>query len=253
MMLDFASIALAAGAGMLAGAMNALAGGGTFATLPALIAIGLPANMANATSNVALVPGAAASAWTYRDELAPVGGMGWPVLASVTAVMGLVGSTLVVLTPSDAFDIIIPWLLLFAFIVMLFGRQAGVWLRARVTIGVRTLLVTQALLGIYGGYFGGGVRLIATAVYGLLAGINPREMFAIRTLMLLLANLAAALVFIVCGLVDWAACLPMLVGGIAGGWLGAQVGRRLNATIVRWWTLIMTAGTTIIFFVRAYG
>jgi uncharacterized membrane protein YfcA len=250
---DFPSIGLVFAAGVLGGGMNALAGGGTFATLPALIAFGLPANMANATSNVALVPGAAASAWTYRDELGPVGGMGWPVLASVTGAMGFVGSLLLVLTPSDAFDIIIPWLLLFAFFVMLFGRQVGAWLRARTTIGVRTLLVTQALLGIYGGYFGGGVGLIATAVYGLLAGINPREMFALRTLMLMLANLAAALVFIACGLVDWMACLPMLAGGIAGGWLGAQVGRRLDATVVRGWTLAVTGGTTIIFFLRAYG
>lgn len=252
-MIAIGEMLLAAAAGMLGGAMNALAGGGTFATLPALIAIGLPANMANATSNVALVPGSAASSWTYRDELGPLGGIDWRVLASITFFTGFVGSLLLVLTPSDAFDLIIPWLLLSAFLVMLFGRRVGAWLHARVTIGVRTFIVAQCLLGIYGGYFGGGVGLIATAIYGLLAGVGAREMFALRTLMLMLANVAAALVFIGVGLVDWAACLPMMAGGLAGGWLGAQVGRRLNGTVVRWWTLAVTGGTTIVFFLRAFG
>lgn len=252
-MMDFSAFALAAGAGLLGGTMNALAGGGTFATLPALIALGLPANMANATSNVALLPGAAASSWTYRDELGPLGGIDWRVLAGITFATGFIGSLLLVLTPSDAFDVIIPWLLLFAFLVMLFARRVGAWLHARVTIGVRTLLAAQVLLGIYGGYFGGGVGLIATATYGLLAGIGAREVFALRTIMLTLANLAAAAIFIAFGLVDWSACLPMMIGALAGGWLGAQIGRRLNATVVRWWTLIVTGGTTIVFFLRAYG
>ena len=233
--------------------MNALAGGGTFATLPALIALGLPANMANATSNVALLPGAAASAWTYRDELGPVAGLDWRLLTLITFAAGFVGSLLLVLTPTDIFDVIIPWLLLTAFLAIAFGRRAGDWLHARVTIGKRTLLAAQTLLGIYGGYFGGGVGIIATATYGLLANIAPREVFAIRTLMLVVANLAAAMIFAAFGLVDWLACLPMLVGGIVGGWLGAQVGRRLSGNLVRWWTLIVTGATTIIFFVRTYG
>src|SRR5687768_5178092 len=128
--------------------MNALAGGGTFATLPALIALGLPANIANATSNVALLPGAATSAWAFRKELGPVAGLSVVLLASLTFVFGLVGSLLLVLTPSAMFDIIIPWLLLFAFVVMVFGKRATAWLHARVTIGRPTLLTAQSLLGI---------------------------------------------------------------------------------------------------------
>src|SRR6478609_7018232 len=105
--------------------MNALAGGGTFATLPALIALGLPANIANATSNLALLPGAATSAGSFRRELAPVGGIAVGLLAAITFVFGLVGSLLLVLTPTRTFDLIIPWLLLFAFVVMLFGKRAA--------------------------------------------------------------------------------------------------------------------------------
>jgi len=251
--LDPTDLILAAAAGTLGGVMNALAGGGTFATLPALIALGLPSNIANATSNVALLPGAGASAWTYRDELAPVGGMPVRVLAAITFAGGLVGSVLLVLTPSRAFDMIIPWLLLFALVVMLFGKRASDWLHARVTIGPRTLVTAQSLLGIYGGYFGGGVGLITTAVYGLLAGADPRSLFSIRTLMLAIANFAAAFVFIAIGMVRWSACLPMLAGGVLGGWLGAHVGKRLPHHVVRIWTLLVTAATTIVFFARAYG
>src|SRR6478672_11856548 len=160
--MDVDNIALTLTAGIIGGAMNALAGGGTFATLPALITLGLPANIANATSNVALLPGAGASAWTFRQELEPLGGIPIRTLALITFIGGLIGSILLVLTPTRAFDLIIPWLLLFAFFVMAFGRAASAWLNQRVSIGPATLKTAQALLGIYGGYFGGGVGLITT-------------------------------------------------------------------------------------------
>jgi uncharacterized membrane protein YfcA len=233
--------------------MNALAGGGTFATLPALIALGLPANVANATSNVALLPGAAASAAEYRNELEPVGDLPIRWLSAITFAGGIVGSLLLVVTPTRAFDFIIPWLLLVGFMVMLFGKSASSWLHERVTIGLPTLVVAQSLLSIYGGYFGGGVGLMLTATYGLLAGAHPRSLFSIRTWVLSIANFAAAIVFIAAGLVRWAACLPMLAGAVIGGWLGAKVGKRLPHRAVRAWTLLVTAATTITFFVRAYG
>jgi uncharacterized protein len=252
-MIETWPLVLAAAAGAVGGAMNALAGGGTFATLPALIALGLPANIANATSNVALLPGAAASAWTFRDELGPVAGLSVRLLAALTFLFGLVGSLLLVLTPTATFDIIIPWLLLFAFVVIAFGQRAADWLHERVTIGRPALLTAQALLGVYGGYFGGGVGLITTALYGLLANIRPRELFAIRTLMLAVANFAAAFVFVGFAMVWWWACLPMLLGSIVGGRLGARLGKRLSPRAVRAWTLLVTGATTIIFFARAYG
>jgi uncharacterized membrane protein YfcA len=243
---------LALGAGALGGAMNALAGGGTFATLPALIAIGLPSTAANATSNVALLPGAATSAWAFRDEIGPVGGVSPRLLGVVTFVAALGGSLLLVLTPAATFDVIIAWLMLFGTLVLAFGKRAGAWLHDRVTIGPRTLVAVQSVLGIYGGYFGGGVGLITTALYGLLARIEPRELFAQRTLMLAIGNLAAACVFVATGLVRWQACLPMLVGAVIGGWAGAHFGKRLPAGAVRAWTLLVALGTTIAFFIRAY-
>ena len=113
------------------------------------------------------------------------------------------------------------------------------------------------MLGVYGGYFGGGVGLITTAVYGLLAGLSPRALFAPRTLMLATANAAAALVFVWAGLGRWWACrlcLFWLVALIAsGGWLGARLGKRLPPLAIRMWTLLVTGATTAVFFWRAYG
>lgn len=252
-MADAATLALAAGAGVIGGAMNALAGGGTFATMPALLGMGTPANIANATSNLALMPGAAASAWSFRGELQPVGGVPVRTLAAITFVAGLAGSILLVVTPGAAFDLIVPWLLLIAFVAIVFGPRAAEWLADRVTIGPRALVIAQAVLGTYGGYFGGGVGIMTTATYGLLAGQTPRAMFAPRTLMLAAANFAAAIVFVLCGMVRWDACLPMLAGGVVGGWLGAGIGKRLPAIAVRWWTILVTGATTAVFFWRVYG
>lgn len=233
--------------------MNALAGGGTFATMPALIALGLPSPIANATSNVALQPGAMSAAWGFRAGLEPLGGVSIRTLSAITFVGGLAGSVLLVITPTRTFDIIIPWLLLVAFLAIAFGKRAAAWLHDRVTIDTRTFLVAQSLLGIYGGYFAGGVGIMTTATYGLLANVPPHKMMAPRTLMLAIANTAAAIVFIAFGMVRWAVCLPMLVGSVIGGWAGAKVGARLNPTAVRLWTLLVTGVTTIVFFVRAYS
>ncbi|MBW4331259.1 sulfite exporter TauE/SafE family protein [Stakelama sp. CBK3Z-3] len=250
--MDIATILLAVGGGFLGGAMNALAGGGSFATMPTLIAIGLPATNANATSNFALLPGAGASAWTFRDELGPIGGARPRQLAAITFATALIGSALLVVTPTDVFDLIIPWMLLLAFLILLVGKHAAAWLEQRVTIGRRSLFVAQGLLGVYGGYFGGGIGMMTTATYGLLAGAHPREMFAVRTLMLAIANSAAAFIFIGFGMIRWWACLPMLAGALVGGWSAAALGRRVPATPIRIWTLLWTATVTIAFFVRAY-
>jgi uncharacterized protein len=248
-----AGAALALGAGLVGGAMNALAGGGTFATMPALIALGLPSPIANATSNVALQPGAMSAAWSFRKDLEPLGGISIRTLAAITFIGGLVGSALLVITPTHTFDIIIPWLLLIAFLAIAFGKTAADWLKARTTIGSPTLMAAQGLLGLYGGYFGGGVGIMTTATYGLLAGMPPHRLMAPRTLMLAIANTAAAFVFIGFGMVRWWVCLPMLTGAIVGGWLGAHYGKKLSPRLIRLWTLAVTATTTVVFFIRAYG
>jgi uncharacterized membrane protein YfcA len=245
-------LAAAGVAGIVGGAMNALAGGGSFSTMPTLIALGLPSPIANATSNVALQPGAIASAWAYRGGLGPIAGMSVKRLCAITFAGGFAGSLLLVATPTHIFDLIIPWLLLLATVALAFGRRAADWLKARTTISPHTLNVAQLLLGTYGGYFGGGVGLMMTATWGLLAGSEPHQLAAPRTLMLATANAAATIVFIALGMVKWVFCLPMLVGGIIGGHYGARLGLILSPWAIRAWTLTVSTATTVVFFYRAY-
>ncbi|CAN5340829.1 sulfite exporter TauE/SafE family protein [soil metagenome] len=251
-MVDPVTLAVAGVAGILGGAMNALAGGGSFSTMPTLIALGLPSPLANATSNVALQPGAITSAWAYRGGLGPIAGMSVKRLCIITFVGGLMGSLMLVATPTRTFDVIIPWLLLIATVAIAFGRSAADWLKTRATIGPRTLVSAQLLLGLYGGYFGGGVGMMMTATWGLLAGSAPHQLAAPRTLMLATANAAATIVFVTLGMVKWTLCVPMLIGGIVGGHFGARLGLILPPWAIRAWTLTISLMTTIVFFYRAY-
>ncbi len=245
--------ALAAGAGMAGGTMNALAGGGTFATMPALIACGLPSPIANATSNVALQPAAMASAWAYRDGLRPLGGLSVRTLFAITFGGGAIGSLLLVATPTHIFDIIIPWLLLVATLVLALGKRASVALHRRVTVHPGVGVGVQLGLGIYGGYFGGGVGLMMVAAWGMLTNALPHELAAPRTLMLAAANAAAMIIFVLFGMVAWVLALPMLVGAVAGGYLGARLGRILPPPAIRLVTLAVAATMTALFFMRAYA
>lgn len=252
-MIDPPTMVLAAAAGLAGGAMNALAGGGSFATMPALIAMGLPSPVANATSNVAVQPGAIMSAWTYRAGLRPIGGVGIRTLAAIAFVAGLVGSLLLVFTPASTFDFVVPWLLLAATIAIALGPRGAEMLQRHAVPGKGSLIAAQALLGVYGGYFGGGIGMMLTAAWGVLAGEPPHRLMAPRTTMLATVNMAAMFIFITFGMVRWDACVPMLLGGIVGGWLGAHLGQRLPPRAVRIWTLLVTSITTVVFFVRAYG
>jgi uncharacterized membrane protein YfcA len=238
--------------GLLAGTMNALAGGGSFVSLPVLIGAGVSPVAANASSTVALFPGGLASAWTYRDGLMPVVGVSRRALLAMTLAGGLAGSVLLLSTPAAAFDRMLPWLLLFATLALAFGRQLGTALRRRVRIGAATTLAAQFVLGVYGGYFGGAVGLLMTAVWGLLGGADPKALNAPRTLMVSAANSVAVVIFIAAGAVAWRQTVIMLAGATIGGYAGARLGRVLPARAVRLATLACTTAITLALFARAY-
>jgi uncharacterized membrane protein YfcA len=239
-------------AGLLAGGMNALAGGGSFVTLPALIAAGVPSVQANASSTVALLPGSTASAWAYRDGLGPIGSASLRSLMIVTLLGGVSGALLLLWTPTRVFDFLLPWLLLIATLALAFGKRLGEALRRRWRIGPATVLPIQFALGIYGGYFGGAVGIMMMAAWGLLDSRDLKSLNAPRTLLVTLANSLAALTFIAAGAVHWRETLVMLAASAIGGYCGAQVGRRASAPVVRAGTLILTACITLAFFVKTY-
>jgi uncharacterized membrane protein YfcA len=240
-------------AGLLAGSMNALAGGGSFVTLPALVASGFPSVLANATSSVALYPGGAASAWVYRDRLGPVCGVPLVPTLVITLAGGLAGSLLLLCTPNSLFDRVLPWLLLLATLALMFGPRVGAVLRARLTVGRPTILTVQFLLGVYGGYFGGAVGLMMMAAWSLLQGADIKALNAPRTLMVTAANTVAIFCFAIAGAVRWKAASLVGAGAVAGGYAGAHLGRRLNPTVVRGATLLISTAVTARFFIRAYS
>jgi hypothetical protein len=155
--------ALLAGAGLLAGAMNAIAGGGSFVSFPVLVAAGLPPVIANASSTVALFPGTIASTLAYRRDLGRAGDLWIRAMLPVSVAGGLLGAALLLATPARLFDAVIPFLLLLAALTFGLGARLGLALRRLVHVGPTTGLVVQFLLSIYGGYFGGAVGLMMMA------------------------------------------------------------------------------------------
>jgi uncharacterized protein len=246
------SLWLIAGSGVLAGMMNALAGGGSFVTLPALIAVGIPSVTANTTSTVALFPGQIASAWTYRDGLGDIGSVSLRSLLVVTFLGGVIGALLLLRTPITAFDFILPWLMAIATAALTFGRRLGESLRRRWRIGAPVVMAVQFGLGVYGGYFGGGVGIMMMAVWSLLSERTLKSFNAPRTLMVCAANTVAVFIFIAAHAVMWREGLVMLVGAVIGGICGANIGRRAPAGVIRVGTLLLSVAITLGFFARAY-
>ena len=232
--------------------MNALAGGGSFVSLPALIAAGVPSVQANASSTVALFPGGVASVWAYRDGLGPVGAASLRSLLIATLIGGVIGAVLLLWTPVKTFDVVLPWLLLLATLALSFGGKLGEWLRRRWQIRPAAVLTIQFGLGIYGGYFGGAVGIMMMAVWGLLESRDLKSLNAPRTLLVSAANVVAVLTFIIARAVHWPETVVMLIAAAAGGYGGAQIGRRAPPAIIRTGTLLLTACITLAFFDRAY-
>jgi uncharacterized membrane protein YfcA len=241
-----------AGAGFIAGAMNALTGGGSFVSLPAMIAVGLPSVAANASSTVALYPGGAASAWVYRDGLTRVEGLPLGPSLIATLVGGLAGALLLLWTPSAVFDRVLPWLLLTATIMLTLGPRLGAALRARFSAGPAAILAIQFLIGVYGGYFGGAVGLMMLAAWSLITTADVKQLNPMRMLLVTVANTIAVLCFIALGGVWWTQTLVLGAGAILGGYGGAHLGKRLPARAIRAVTLAVAFGITAVFFYRAY-
>lgn len=206
-------------AGVWAGAQNALAGGGSFITLPALMATGIDARVANLTSTVALFPGQITTALANRRMVTGVAGLSFLFLFGLCLAGGIVGALLLLATPSDLFRALLPWLVLAA--TLLFARGAfGPKLAAGNLAGWR-FKISQFLVAIYGGYFGGGIGFLMLALFTL-AGTAVKEAQANKNALAAVMNLAGAAVFIGSGEVAWRQALVLGAASMLGGWLGAR-------------------------------
>jgi uncharacterized protein len=245
-------IALLAAAGLLAGAMNAVAGGGSFVSFPAMVAAGLPPVIANASSTVALFPGSLASTFAYRRDFARVADIRLGAMLPISLAGGLAGAALLLATPARLFDAVIPVLLLLATLTFAFGDRAGLALRRVVRVGPAGVLALQFLLSIYGGYFGGAVGLMMMAAWSLLiASADLKAMAPARVLLVSATNGAAVLWFIAAGAVRWPDTLAMLGASVVGGYFGARLTHSLPGTVVRGLVVVLSAVVTVVFFARA--
>lgn len=218
-------------AAVVAGAINAVAGGGSLISFPVLIWLGVPSITANATNTVAIWPGSLGSAWGYRRELRHAD-------RSLAALMvpsfagGLLGAALLYRTPTDVFDRLVPALIFFA--TCLFMAQEPLQRRFNLAHTHRAwAFIFQFAVGLYGGYFGAGIGILMLAALSLLGYSNIHQMNGIKNLLAVCINGIAAIYFIVAGIVSWPDAVVMAVGAVLGGVGGATLAQRSTQQTVR--------------------
>jgi uncharacterized protein len=243
---------LLAVAAFVAGVMNAVAGGGTFITFPALIFTGVPAVVANASNAVALFPASFASAWAYRSDFKNFEGVSFKAMAAVSLVGGVAGAALLLSTPEVTFNALVPWLLLAATLIFAFGPKIVPKLRTLISIGPVTLLTIQFAVGVYGGYFGGAMGIVMLAVYSLFGLTDLNAMNATKALMSGLINGIALVLFVGAGLIVWPQTITMLIAAMLGGYFGARVARGMNPKHVRAGIIAISVTVTVVFFGKQF-
>jgi uncharacterized protein len=254
--LNFATALLLFLAAALGGAMNAVAGGGSFIAFPTLLFTGVPPVPANATNTVALWTGLAFSGSAFRRHLKAPG----PVLFSLVAVSllgGILGAVLLLRTPAHTFLRILPWLMLAATLLFIFGRRLA--RRSPQSIGegaslgsLMLALGFQLIVGIYGGYFGGGMGIVMLAMLTALGMADIHEMNALKTVLSSSINGIAVVVFVVSRAVYWRQAVVMIVGAGLGGYFGARFSLRLDQRWIRGFVIGVGSTVTAYFFLRGY-
>jgi uncharacterized membrane protein YfcA len=235
-------------AAVWAGTQNALAGGGSFVTLPALMASGLDARAANIASTLALFPGQVTTGWVGRDFVSGVAGLSFRQLTVISLVGGACGAVLLLLTPASFFARLVPWLVLFATGVFAHGsfRRRPV---AGHHVGVRGAAAAQFLISVYGGYFGGGIGFLMLAVLTA-AGLAVRNAGATKNVLAAMMNAAAVGVFAFTPAIPWSRVGVVCVGAMVGGYGGALLLRRVDERIVRGLVVLIGVCLTIALFVH---
>ena len=229
-MTDPGALAAVALTGLAAGFVNALAGGGSLLSFPALIALGLPPLVANVTNTVALVPGYVGGAIGQRRELRGQGRR-LALLLPLASAGGLAGGLLLLLSDERLFVRLVPWLLLLGSLLVALQEPLGAWLKRRTSTGGSGLALAGpavALAAIYGGYFGAGLGVIMVAVLALTLEDSLTRLNGLKQLISLATNLVAALLFMVVAPLSWGIAVLMAVSSLAGGFLGGRLASRID-------------------------
>ena len=237
---------LLAVAAFAAGVLNAIAGGGSFLTFPALVFAGVPPIAANATSALAVSPGYLGSTWGFKDELAQLPRRRLRNETLIAAVGGVAGACLLLVTPAQVFRGLVPWLLLFATALFVLGP----WLAKRreaapgpVHPASRWRGTGLAGVALYGGYFNGGLGILLMALYAVTGEKHLHTTNALKNLNSLVLSIVSVITFALAGAIAWAPALLMMAAATAGGYAGARWSKRLPVAWVR--ALVIVTGLTM--------
>ncbi|WP_375483117.1 sulfite exporter TauE/SafE family protein [uncultured Jatrophihabitans sp.] len=223
-------------AGIWAGTINTVVGSGTLVSFPVLLGVGLSPVTANVSNAVGLFPGSFVGAYGYRRELTGQRGRAtW--LGAASGLGALVGAVLLLTLPAGAFQTIVPVLIVLALLLVIFGKRVTAWMQARGG-GAReqvgpALWLTCFGTGVYGGYFGAAQGVLLMGFFGLFLAESLQRQNALKNVLSGIVNLVGAVVFTLTTHIDWAAAGLIAVGSIAGGLLGARIGRRLSPAVLR--------------------
>jgi uncharacterized membrane protein YfcA len=233
-----------------AGIQNALAGGGTFLTLPALMLTNMTALAANITSTIALFPGQVTSSFEGREHVAGAGGLTFRTLFVISLVGGIVGAILLLVTPSSIFSHMVPWLVLFATTVFAYGSFVPRKADHPPVLGKAGAGIVQFCISIYGGYFGGGIGFLMLAALTA-AGLEIRNANATKNVLAGVMNASAVAIFVFSPQVHWLQAGVACVGAGIGGWIGGRLVSRVNQKILRAAAVAIGIALTIGLFIRA--
>ncbi|MEO5916396.1 MAG: sulfite exporter TauE/SafE family protein [Luteolibacter sp.] len=244
------------GAATAAGAINAVAGGGTILTFPTLLAIGTPAVVANATSTLALVIGTGGSVYGFRRYIAEIRVWLWRFVP-VSLLGGLIGSWLLTRSSNETFSRLVPFLILFATLLFMAQGLVSRLLKRSSTAPKREPLIWPAvffqfLVSIYGGYFGAGIGILMLATLGFIGLKDIHQMNALKNILGSLINVVAAIMFIAGGLIDWPKAGVMTVGAVIGYFLGSHYSQKIPQLWVRRIVLGVGFGISAITFYRRF-
>jgi uncharacterized membrane protein YfcA len=238
---------------LAAGVVNAVAGGGTLLTFPALTAVVSPV-IANGTSTVALVPGSVAGAWGYRHEFRTV--IRWAlILTGPSVIGGAVGTLLVTEFPESYFNALVPWLILTAALLFLLQPTltrltgAGKPHAAPSSAALVSVVVFQFLVAVYGGYFGAGIGILMISSLSLMGVGDIHHANALKTFLAACINGVSVVVWVLEGKVCWELVPAMVLAAIVGGYVGARTARRLPKNVVRWAVIALGFGLAAYYFV----
>jgi len=246
---DLPLLLLIALAGLYAGTQNTLAGGGSFITFPALLLAGLNPLAANMTSTIALFPNQITSALTGRSLAGGVGRLSLRTLFILSVVGGVAGALLLLNTPVSFFSRLVPWLVLFATAVFTWGSFRKKPLHTANEIPLPALAIIQFLIGVYGGYFGGGIGILMLSALTI-AGPQVRMATATKNVLAMAMNASAVALFILSSQIDWYAALALAIGGIAGGFTGNWLLHRLPEKLLRGFVVLVGIVLTVWLFLR---